>query len=204
VETGSLSADKRPGRGGMRRWVTLAVAVLMVAGVAALVWRWTHRKEQELLLETIETLGGRARVDEDDPERPLIGADLHGADISDAWLARLAGQTRLRWLVLGGTRIGDEGLSHLAGLTRLRQLNLNNSRVTARGLRHLEGMTELWQLSLAGAPVGDDAVQTLKKLPRLKELNLYGTHITRPGLEALQQAFPQARIQTSLGSQPEP
>src|SRR5581483_6776092 len=136
-------AEKPPPRRPRRRSFVLVLAGILVAGLVWVVWNLVHQTEQERLAGDIRGLGGRAPIDRDDPRRPLVGVDLHGADIDDNWLARLADSTEVRWVNLAATPITDEGLKHLSRMTRVEKMNLCGTKLTGPGLRHLEGMTEL-------------------------------------------------------------
>src|SRR5437867_3389701 len=68
--------------------------------------------------------------------------------VSDADLACLAGQDRLRILELYGTSISDVGLRLLTNLPTLQELGLSKTRVTADGLRHVATFPRLQSLYL--------------------------------------------------------
>ncbi len=73
-----------------------------------------------------------------DAEGNLLWLGLGSLAVTDAALAKLAGQTKLRALYLYDTKITDAGLKHLAGLTSLRLLLLTASPVTDAAVAELE------------------------------------------------------------------
>jgi len=85
----------------------------------------------------IEKLGGRVTIDENSPDKPVIGVDLEHTRVTDAGLEHLKGLTKLQTLDLQGTSVTDAGLEHLKGLVRLKELDLSRSKVTAEGVKRL-------------------------------------------------------------------
>ena len=73
-----------------------------------------------------------------DAEGNLLWLGLGGLPVTDAALAKLAGETKLHALYLYDTKITDEGLKQLAGLTGLRLLLLTATSVTDAGVSELE------------------------------------------------------------------
>jgi len=84
----------------------------------------------------------------------LTELELHGKDVGDADLARLADLPNLRVLGLRGTKVTDAGLVHLSGLA-LASLDLRGTGVTAYGLGCLPSSTmealHLTDTKVAGA-----------------------------------------------------
>ena len=73
-----------------------------------------------------------------DAEGNLLWLGLGSLAVTDAALAKLAGQTKLHALYLYDTKTTDAGLKHLAGLTSLRLLLLTATPVTDAGVAELE------------------------------------------------------------------
>jgi hypothetical protein len=58
-------------------------------------------------------LGGRLTRDAKAPGRPVLGAELNVATVTDAGLKVLAGLTQLQYLTLICTRVTGEGIAAL-------------------------------------------------------------------------------------------
>ena len=131
---------------------------------------------------------------------------------ADDALRKLATQTSVRTLQIGGEQVTDENLSyvgqmtgleelsiswglhltdkgflHLTGLKRLRILDVDKSKMTDAGLEAIGKLTNLEELRIAGAGFSDRGLAQLKGLTRLKYLSLgEGNHqISDAGLEFL-------------------
>jgi hypothetical protein len=85
------------------------------------------------------------------------------ARITDAGMG-LLDPLHLEVLHLRDTRISDAGVARLAGQSTLRVLNLAGTAVGDRGLEHLEQMPGLTKLDLSGAAVSEAALQRLRRL----------------------------------------
>src|SRR5262245_6466658 len=78
-------------------------------------------KEKELDAEVarragvteIVKLGGRIKIDDKDPSKPIVEVHLPSTKVTDAELPLLAEWTELRLLDLSGTKITDVGLESL-------------------------------------------------------------------------------------------
>jgi len=73
-----------------------------------------------------------------DAEGNLLWLGLGNLAVTDAALAKLAGETKLHALYLYDTSVTDAGLKHLAGCTGLRLLLLTATSVTDAGVVGLE------------------------------------------------------------------
>ena len=127
-------------------------------------------------------------------------------------LAKLATQTSVRTLQIGGEQVTDENLAyvgrmtgleelniswgyhltdkgflHLSGLKRLRILDVDHSKMTDAGLEAIGKLTNLEELRIGGAGFSDRGLAQLKGLTRLKYLSLgEGNHtISDAGLASL-------------------
>jgi hypothetical protein len=145
----------------------------------------TEMKPHERVMDQVEKLGGRVRLDDKQPGGPIVEIDLHQTRTRDTDLEMLHGLTSLRTLNLFGTSITDAGLTNLAGLTKLEKLYLNNTSVTDAGVEHLRGLTGLKELSLYGTKVTDDGLRHVAALRSLQSLTLGGRQITDQGLKQL-------------------
>ena len=122
----------------------------------------------------------------DDFFQAVVRVDIDSYEITDAGLARLAGLTQLRELLLDNAQITDAGLAHLAGLTRLELLWLDTPETTDAGLAHLAGLTRLKFLTLWHTQITDSGLAHLARLTQLQWLDLGSTHnITDAGLAHL-------------------
>ena len=170
----------------MRRGVLLLLAVSLAGGC---------RQPHDEVLAAVRGVGGSATADDGRPGKPVVAVDVHGADVSDDWLARLEGLDQLRQLNLAATPFTDAGLTHLRGLTELRGLNLAGTRITDAGLANLSGLTNLEELGLAATGVTDAGLAHLMGLKRLARVNLFGTKVTEAGERGLKAALPAVEVQ---------
>ncbi|HEX5271388.1 MAG TPA: hypothetical protein VFW33_12905, partial [Gemmataceae bacterium] len=81
----------------------------------------------------IRRLGGRVVIDERDPARPVVRAELRGSGAGDGDLAALRGLDAMREIDLGSTRVTDAGLAALHDLAGLRRVYLDGTAVTDAG-----------------------------------------------------------------------
>ena len=116
--------------------------------------RLDRRRQQERFqsrqrqLPRSRNSSGSVTEDEKSPDKPVIGVNLHGSEVTDAGLEHLKGLPQLQTLNLWQTKVTDAGLVYLKGLTKLHLLDLQCSEVTDAGLEHLKGLTELQTLNL--------------------------------------------------------
>src|SRR5262249_44012558 len=104
--------------------------------------------QQEQVIAEIKKLKGDVKRDASQPDKPVVGVDLHGTRITDVGLEHLQSLTKLQTLNLYNTSVTDAGLVHLQRLTSLTTLYLNNTQVTDAGLVHLKSLARLQQLAL--------------------------------------------------------
>ena len=119
----------------MHRIVVL-IQVLSLAVVASGYAAEVNPTEAKVVAE-IEELGGKVTIDEKSPEKPVVGVDLKGTQVTDIGLAHLEGLTKLQSLDLYGTKVTDAGLERLKGLSELQVLWVGDTEVTDAGLEHL-------------------------------------------------------------------
>ena len=120
------------------------------------------------------------------PQHPRIEfLDLHGYDIRDADLVRLANLKDLRELNLSDTGMHGSGLAALEGMQALVDLRLAGTPLTGDGIASLPSLPNLLELDLSRTPVGDPEVRQLVLSPKLVNLNLDDTRLTDNGLRAL-------------------
>lgn len=95
------------------------------------------KESQDAAVAAIKKLGGRVEFDEKDPDKPLIGVNFFGTDLTDAGLVHLKSLTSLKSLDLWSTKVNGTGLVYLIGLTSLESLNLQGTQVTDSVLENL-------------------------------------------------------------------
>jgi Leucine Rich repeat len=113
---------------------------------------------------------------------------IGGNQVSDENLAFVGKLTGLEELsIMWGYPLTDKGIARLSGLKRLRILELDQSKLTDTGLEAIGKLTNLEELRLGGAGFSDRGLEHLKGLTRLKILTVWeGKHqITDAGLEHL-------------------
>jgi Leucine-rich repeat (LRR) protein len=154
----------------------------------------------------VKKLGGKAKVDDKAPGKPVVEIDLSNLRINDDDLAILAEAPTLRVLHLTQSTVtakglehvrnlkdlevltflncnlADEGMKHLAGLTRLRVL-VTSASVTDKGFAELKGLTEMRDLSLSFGTT-DKTLEVVKGFRKLEKLKLFGSY-TSKGTEQL-------------------
>jgi hypothetical protein len=168
------------------------------------------------LITKVQKKGGSIRLDSDDPDKPVIGANLPGfrdfraildtlaplpklrdlnvynTDFTDADLERLSGLNNLQTLNLSATLITDAGLACLPSLPNLRVLYLTDTAITDAGLRYVAALPNLTDLSLLNTRVTDEGLVQLRGLKNLQKLVLGSSAITDRGLISLR-AWPTLR-----------
>jgi hypothetical protein len=145
----------------------------------------------------IEALGGTVTIDPARPDKPVVGVDLHGANVDDDWLSRhLRDLPELRELDLAATKVTDEGLVHVGRLSELRGLNLSSTWVGDAGVQSLTQLRELRDLGLGGCRITDAGLRHLQALPKLERVNVHGARITPVGLQQLQKERPKLNVQS--------
>jgi Leucine-rich repeat (LRR) protein len=139
-------------------------------------------------IERIEKLGGSARVDPDQPDRPIVYVHLGLSKVTDDDLELLVAFPKLRELDLNGTKITNAGLVHLKALTNLKRLVLSaNIDITDTGLANLRGLTRLEWLNLCITRATDAGLVHLRDLKALEYLQLRLTNISDAGLVHLKE-----------------
>ena len=94
--------------------------------------------------------------------------------ITDAAMAFLRGNHRLKVLSLRGTDVTDTSLAYIAELTNLKSLDISFTQITDVGLEHLASLAQLQELNLGGNKISGASLHVLKLLPALRKLSFYG------------------------------
>ena len=140
--------------------------------------------QQDKAVTEIRDRGGKAELDEQSPDRPVVSVELPGCRFKDEDLLLLASMPRVKHVRLGGS-VKDSGLVFLTGLRQLETLSMDGARIKGSGLSNLSSLPKLRSLDLEGTDVDDAALVILKDFKQLKELNIGGTLVTALGLEHL-------------------
>ena len=165
-----------PGRRRLRfslRFLLLAV----VAVAVPLGWKVNRVRNQRLVVEEIERLGGNAYYDYD-PRAFAQGGptQLPGPD----WLRNLLGIDFLADVVqvsVDGAQVTNDTLRHLSSLPHLQVLGVKSDRITDDGVALIARSNELMSLSLRSASVTKTSIDHLKKLPTLVFLRCSGSQV---------------------------
>ena len=147
----------------------LTLTQVLGLSLALVVWA-AHseaKSEKAKAVAEIERLGGKVTVDENSPDKAVIGVDLTNTNVTDAGLAHFKGLTQLQSLILAGTQVTDAGLKHLKGLRQLQAVWLVLDKMTDAGLESLEGLTQLRTLYLNDTKVTNVGLEHLKGLTQL-------------------------------------
>jgi hypothetical protein len=143
----------------------------------------------------IKERGGQYKVDENDPEKPVIEVMLMGTDADNGDLKMLLAFPKLKKLDMSMcTKINNPGLAWLVDLKEIRILKLGHcTHITDGGMEHIGQLTSLEELYLDQCNVTDRGLADLKGLKKLKKLGLSGSMLASgrglqasiPGLEIL-------------------
>ena len=114
-------------------------------------------------VDEVKQVAGKVTVDENSPDKTVIGVNLLKTDVTDAWLEHLQGLPQLQSLNLTQTQIGDAGLKRLQGLTQLQSLELRETNLSDAGLEYLQALPELQSLNLWGTNVSDAGLERIRR-----------------------------------------
>lgn len=102
--------------------------------------------------------------------------------VTDAAVAFLRANTKLRVLNLRGTDVTDTSLEYIGTLSNLRSLDISFTQIGDVGMEHLAPLSRLEELNLGGTKISGAALHVLKYLPNLKRLSFYGTQRRNAGV----------------------
>lgn len=100
------------------------------------------------------------------------------------------------WLKLSGSNFDDQQMAVTEQMPYLSKLYLDQTAVTDVGLAQLQDLEHLKYLNLVGTKVSKSGLETLKKLPSLEQLFIFETATTALERAALQQTWPNIKIDT--------
>ena len=107
----------------------LVVALLIVAGLV--------RADEAAAVKVIEKAGGKIMMDDNQPEKPVVGVIMWGPGFNGDLLKQLKEIKNLRKLRIGGPWINDAGLKSLYDVKTLQMLEIRSPRVTDAALKDL-------------------------------------------------------------------
>jgi internalin A len=108
---------------------------------------------------------------------------------ADLVLEKLAVQSGIKTLQLGGKQATDHGLEHVGRMLGLEELILFPARqVTDAGVAHLRGLKHLKKILIDQSRMTDEGLRTLAELPELEHLKLYRHGFSDAGLAHLKRA----------------
>ena len=178
-------AGKHPYAGLYNIKVESEIGAVLAAGRDKLRGQIETTTDQAKAIAEIKKLGGKVKVDETSPDKPVVGVWMRDTTSTDAGLKWLKGLRSLQSLDLATSKVTDAGLKNVEQLTNLRSLSLASTSVTDAGLSHLKGLTNLQSLVLSRSQVTNTGLGYLKGLTKLDLLDLLGTQVTDAGLEQL-------------------
>lgn len=169
----------------------LAFAVVLFLGCVPL---GAQEEDVTKIIEAIEKVGGKFKVDAKAKGRPIVLVDLALTKADDALLGQLKGLKQLERLSLAGTKITDAGLAHLKDMHKLQLLALPGTKITDKGVAHLKDLKELRVIHLNNTKITDEGLSHLKGLSQLEGINLLSTAVTDAGVKELQRAIPKLKV----------
>jgi hypothetical protein len=96
-------------------------------------------------------------------KRDIAVLQMANADVTDATLAFLKGQVRLKTLDLNDSQVTDQGLAILAEVKSLESMKLRGTKVTDAGLQQLfDSLPKLKQLDLRQTSVSSELIDSWK------------------------------------------
>lgn len=149
----------------------------------------TKSDQDREVAEWVLSVGGSLKVVQDGvtislapgaklPDSPFV---IDGVDISS-----LYSKAKDKVIVI------DDELARFAGLTELRELLINSNSVTDRGVAQLRDLPKLRLLHLEGTKVTDACVDSILAVPSLEYLHLSRTKVT-PGILPKLKSLPKLR-----------
>ncbi len=123
-----------------------------------------------------------------DIQKQMASATWVNIGSADDALRKLATQTTVRTLQLGGQQVTDENLAYVGQMTSLEELSISwGFHLTDKGFAHLSGLKRLRMLEVDHSKMTDASLELIGKLTNLEELRLGGTGLSDRGLGYLAQ-----------------
>ncbi|MFO0897050.1 MAG: hypothetical protein U0836_06415 [Pirellulales bacterium] len=123
--------------------------------------------------------------------KPIVALNLVSLPVTDEGIAHLAGNPKMKKLLLEGTKMSDAGMRVVADMPELTVLTMNGE-ITDEGLKPVAGLTNLVELMLSDK-VTDKGLPQLSRLTNLDSLGPLGPGVSGAGIDAL---FPLQKLTT--------
>jgi hypothetical protein len=132
----------------MRRLRWGAVLVLLSLAAATLA-------DEAEVAKALEKAGGTVRVDDKQPDKPVVTVILWGPTFKGEMLKDLRQFKKLENLRIGGPWITDEGVKELKELKTLKLLEIRSPKVTDAGLKDLQEALPKLKITRASPGTGE-------------------------------------------------
>ncbi len=121
-----------------------------------------------------------------DIKKGLADATWVNMGAADLALRKLATQTSVRTLQIGGQQVTDENLAYVGEMTGLEELSIEWAfHLTDKGFLHLSGLKRLRILGIGKSKMTDTTLEAIGKLTSLEELRIGGEGFSDRGLQKL-------------------
>ncbi len=121
-----------------------------------------------------------------DIKKGMADATWVNMGAADQALRKLATQTSVRTLQIGGQQVTDENLSYVGQMTGLEELSIEWAfHLTDMGFQHLSGLKQLRILHIGKSKMTDASLEAIGKLTSLEELRIGGEGFSDAGLQKL-------------------
>jgi hypothetical protein len=119
-------------------------------------------------------------------KKGLASASWVNIGAADEALRKLATQTSVRTLQIGGQQVTDENLAYVGQMTGLEELSIEWAfHLTDKGFVHLSGLKRLRILDIGKSKMTDASLEAIGKLTNLEELRIGGEGFSDRGLQKL-------------------
>jgi hypothetical protein len=121
-----------------------------------------------------------------DIQKGLADASWVSMGAADLALRKLATQTSVRTLQIGGQQVTDENLSYVGHMTGLEELSIGwAGHLTDKGFLHLAGLKRLRILEVGMSKMTDASLDAIGQLTNLEELRIGGEEFSDRGVRKL-------------------
>ena len=121
-----------------------------------------------------------------DIKKGMADATWVNKGTADDALRKLATQTSVRTLQIGGQQVTDENLAYVGEMTGLEELCIEWAfHLTDKGFLHLSGLKRLPILDIGKSKMTDASLEAIRKLTNLEQLRIGGEGFSDRGLQKL-------------------
>ncbi len=121
-----------------------------------------------------------------DIKKGMADATWVNMGAADLALRKLATQTSVRTLQIGGEQVTDENLSYVGQMSGLEEFSIEWAfHLTDKGFSHLAGLKQLRILEIGKSKMTDASLEAIGNLTNLEELRIGGGTFSDAGLEKL-------------------